>query len=164
MLDEILAGVRADLAEREAQMPLDTVKERASRAVPALDAYARLRQAGVAVIAEVKRSSPSMGAIADIADPAELAREYEAGGASVISVLTEKRRFDGSLDDLVGVGVERLGVVEDAVPDRCLVATELDDLRMKVDRARAVTKQLGGKTFYFCSPQCLHAFEGGTSS
>src|SRR5947209_18804720 len=86
-------------------MPLDTVKERASRAVPALDAYARLRQAGVAVIAEVKRSSPSMGAIADIADPAELAREYEAGGASVISVLTEKRTFDGSLDDLVAAKI-----------------------------------------------------------
>jgi len=103
VLDEILAGVRADLAEREAQVPLDAVKERASRAVPALDAYARLRQSGVAVIAEVKRSSPSMGVIADIADPAELAREYEAGGASVISVLTEKRRFNGTLDDLVAV-------------------------------------------------------------
>ena len=103
VLDEILAGVRADLAEREAQVPLDAVKERASRAVPALDGYARLRQSGVGVIAEVKRSSPSVGAIAEIADPAELAREYESGGASVISVLTEKRRFDGSLDDLVAV-------------------------------------------------------------
>jgi len=55
------------------------------------------------VIAEVKRSSPSVGSIAEIADPAALAHEYEAGGASVISVLTEKRRFDGSLDDLVAV-------------------------------------------------------------
>jgi len=103
VLDEILAGVRADLAEREAQVPLDAVKQRASRAVPARDAYTRLRQAGVAVIAEVKRSSPSVGAIAEIADPAALAGEYEAGGASVISVLTERRRFDGSLDDLVAV-------------------------------------------------------------
>ena len=97
MLDEILAGVRADLAEREAQLPLDAVKERASRAVPALDAYARLRQSDVAVIAEVKRSSPSLGAIAEIADPAELAGEYEAGGASVSSFakvcnLTERIR------------------------------------------------------------------------
>ena len=103
VLDEILAGVRADLAEREAQLPLDAVKERAQRAVPALDGYARLHQPGVAVIAEVKRSSPSVGSIAEIADPAALAHEYEAGGASVISVLTEKRRFDGSLDDLVAV-------------------------------------------------------------
>ena len=103
VLDEILAGVRADLAAREEQLPLAAVKERASRAVEPLDGYARLRQDGVAVIAEVKRSSPSVGAIADIDDPAALAGEYEAGGASVISVLTEKRRFNGSLDDLVAV-------------------------------------------------------------
>lgn len=59
-----------------------------------------LRQDGVAVIAEVKRSSPSKGALAAITDPAALARDYEAGGAHIISVLTEQRRFDGSLDDL----------------------------------------------------------------
>ena len=103
VLDEILAGVRADLAEREQQLPLAQLKERAARAVPALDAYTRLRQDNVAVIAEVKRSSPSLGSIAEIADPAALACEYEAGGARVISVLTEKRRFNGSLDDLVAV-------------------------------------------------------------
>jgi indole-3-glycerol phosphate synthase len=103
VLDEILAGVRADLAEREAHLPLDAVKERAARAVPAQDGYARLRQSGVAVIAEVKRKSPSVGTLAEIADPAALAGEYEAGGASVISVLTEARRFNGTLDDLVAV-------------------------------------------------------------
>ena len=52
------------------------------------------------MIAEVKRSSPSKGSIAEITDPAALATEYEAGGASVISVLTEQRRFGGSLGDL----------------------------------------------------------------
>jgi indole-3-glycerol phosphate synthase len=62
-----------------------------------------LRGDGVAVIAEVKRSSPSKGALAAIADPAALAGDYEAGGAAVISVLTEGRRFGGSLDDLVAV-------------------------------------------------------------
>jgi indole-3-glycerol phosphate synthase len=55
------------------------------------------------VVAEVKRSSPSKGALAAIADPAALARDYEAGGAKVISVLTERRRFGGSLDDLAAV-------------------------------------------------------------
>src|SRR5262249_21209273 len=53
--------------------------------------------------AEVKRSSPSKGALAAIADPAALARDYEAGGAKVISVLTERRRFGGSLADLAEV-------------------------------------------------------------
>jgi indole-3-glycerol phosphate synthase len=62
-----------------------------------------LRQPGVAVIAEVKRSSPSKGALAAIADPAALAADYEAGGAAVISVLTERRRFGGTLADLDAV-------------------------------------------------------------
>jgi indole-3-glycerol phosphate synthase len=57
----------------------------------------------VKVIAEVKRSSPSKGALAAIADPAALACDYEAGGASVISVLTERHRFGGSLEDMAAV-------------------------------------------------------------
>ena len=62
-----------------------------------------LKGEGVAVIAEVKRSSPSKGALAAIPDPAALAADYEAGGAAMISVLTERHRFGGSLDDLVAV-------------------------------------------------------------
>ena len=103
VLDEIVAGVRADLAERERQLPLDDVKAKARRTPAALDVEARLRLPGVAVIAEVKRNSPSAGALAPITDPAGLAREYESGGARVISVLTEQRRFHGSLDDLRAV-------------------------------------------------------------
>src|SRR5438067_382679 len=103
VLDEIIAGVRQDLADREQRVSLDALKERASRAVPALDTDARLRQSGVAVIAEVKRSSPSVGSIAPISDPAALARDYERGGAHCISVLTEQRRFGGSLADLDAV-------------------------------------------------------------
>jgi len=57
----------------------------------------------VHIIAEIKRSSPSKGALADIADPASLAVAYENGGASAISVLTEGRRFGGSLEDLEAV-------------------------------------------------------------
>ena len=103
VLDEIIAGVREDLAEREERVSLDALKQRASRAVPALDTDRRLRQPGVSVIAEVKRSSPSAGALASITDPAALASDYERGGAHCISVLTEQRRFNGSLDDLVAV-------------------------------------------------------------
>ncbi|OLT28422.1 indole-3-glycerol phosphate synthase [Actinomadura sp. CNU-125] len=103
VLDEIIDGVRADLADRQREVPLDALKEKAAAAPAALDALAALRGPGVSVIAEVKRSSPSKGALAAIADPAALARDYEAGGAKVISVLTERRRFGGSLDDLAEV-------------------------------------------------------------
>jgi indole-3-glycerol phosphate synthase len=103
VLDEILTGVRADLAERQSIAPLEQLKRAAIRASPPRDAIAALRGEGVAVIAEVKRASPSKGALAAIADPAALAIDYEAGGASVISVLTEGRRFGGSLDDLAAV-------------------------------------------------------------
>jgi indole-3-glycerol phosphate synthase len=103
VLDDILVGVREDLADRQAQTSLDQLKERAQAQPPARDGLAALRQPGVGVIAEVKRSSPSKGALAEIADPAALAEEYELGGARVISVLTEKRRFGGSLADLDAV-------------------------------------------------------------
>lgn len=105
VLDEIIEGVREDLAQRRAAVRLEDLKERVARAVDPRDAIACLRQGeiGVKVIAEVKRSSPSKGALAMIADPAGLARDYEAGGASMVSVLTERRRFGGSLDDLVAV-------------------------------------------------------------
>ena len=103
VLDDILVGAREDLAARQEATPLDVVKERASRVQAARDGVAALRQPGVAVIAEVKRSSPSKGALAAIADPAALAADYEAGGAAVISVLTEQRRFGGTLADLDAV-------------------------------------------------------------
>ena len=103
VLDEILDGVRADLAVRQEEVPLDRLKDMARRATSPVDAMAALRGQDVAVIAEVKRASPSKGALAAIGDPAALAADYEAGGARVISVLTEPRRFAGSLDDLAAV-------------------------------------------------------------
>lgn len=103
VLDDILEGVRADLADRMATVPLEQVKERAAQVPPARDFEAILRGDDVCVIAEVKRSSPSRGPLADIPDPAALASAYEAGGAHCISVLTEQRRFGGSLADLAAV-------------------------------------------------------------
>jgi indole-3-glycerol phosphate synthase len=103
VLDEIIEGVREDLAARQSAVPLEDLKRRAERAPAPKDAYAALSGPEVAVIAEVKRSSPSKGALAAIADPAALAADYEAGGAHVISVLTERRRFGGTLDDLAAV-------------------------------------------------------------
>jgi indole-3-glycerol phosphate synthase len=100
VLDEIIDGVRADLADREATTSLEDLKQAARRAPEALDPMPAFRAEGVSVIAEVKRSSPSRGPLARIADPAALAADYQAGGAATISVLTEQRRFGGSLEDL----------------------------------------------------------------
>lgn len=103
VLDEILERVRADVEARQKRVPLAAVKERAAAAPPPRDAYSALRRPGVGVIAEIKRSSPSAGKLADIPDAAALAAEYEAGGARCISVLTEPRYFGGSLEDLTAV-------------------------------------------------------------
>jgi indole-3-glycerol phosphate synthase len=103
VLDEILAGVREDLAARQAECSMDRLKERAARMPPPLDAVSVLRRPGVSIIAEVKRRSPSKGALASIDDPAALAGAYADGGAAVVSVLTEERRFGGSLADLDAV-------------------------------------------------------------
>ena len=105
VLDDIIAGVREDLKEREDLVPLARIKELEAQVPEAKDALSALRNrdGAVKIISEVKRSSPSKGALASIPDPAALASTYEAGGASVISVLTEQRRFNGSLADLDAV-------------------------------------------------------------
>ncbi|GAA1992364.1 indole-3-glycerol phosphate synthase TrpC [Amycolatopsis minnesotensis] len=103
VLEEIVEGVRADLAEREAALPFDELKRKAAEAPAPRDAMGALRDSSVGVIAEVKRRSPSKGELAEIPDPAKLAKDYEDAGARVISVLTEQRRFGGSLADLDAV-------------------------------------------------------------
>ncbi|MPZ60660.1 MAG: indole-3-glycerol phosphate synthase TrpC [Propionibacteriales bacterium] len=103
VLDEIVAGVREDLARREQHTPQDLLRELVAGARPARDPMSAFGAPGISVIAEIKRSSPSKGALARIPDPAALAREYAAGGAAAISVLTEERRFAGSMADLVTV-------------------------------------------------------------
>ncbi len=103
VLDDIVDGVRTDLAEREAALPLADVRAALADVDAPRDPMPHFRAPGSSVIAEVKRRSPSKGDLADIPDPAALAGEYAAGGAAAISVLTEQRRFGGSLDDLRAV-------------------------------------------------------------
>ena len=105
VLDDIIAGVLEDLKGREDRVPLSRVKEMEQSVPEAKDALGALRNrdGAVKIISEVKRSSPSKGSLAQIPDPAALASMYEAGGASVVSVLTEQRRFHGSLADLDAV-------------------------------------------------------------
>ncbi|OIJ36961.1 indole-3-glycerol phosphate synthase [Rothia kristinae] len=109
VLDEIIAGVREDLEARRAEISLEELAKKVASVSPTRDALAALRGAGTAtveIIAEVKRASPSKGALAEIPEPARLAHEYEAGGAAAISVLTETRRFQGRLADLDAVRAE----------------------------------------------------------
>ena len=100
VLDELVAGALEDQRSRECVVSLEDVRRAALAAQAPIDATRWLKRPdGIPVIAEIKRASPSKGHLSDIPDPAALAREYERGGASAISVLTEGRRFLGSLDD-----------------------------------------------------------------
>ena len=103
VLDQIIVGVREDLAERVARVSRADLERQVGDVAPALEVLSRLRGGPVSVISEVKRSSPSKGHLATIDDPAALAARYQEGGAAAISVLTEQRRFGGSLDDLRAV-------------------------------------------------------------
>ena len=103
VLDQIIEGVQEDLAERKKQVGLNELMVKISEVKPAIDVLPSLQSSKLSVIAEVKRSSPSKGALAKISDPAELALRYQAGGATAVSVLTEGRKFGGSLADLDAV-------------------------------------------------------------
>ena len=101
VLASIIEGVREDLAAR--RLPMGQLHEALETAPTVRDCLPFLISSEMSVIAEVKRSSPSKGALAPITDPAGLAAQYEEAGAHVVSVLTEQRRFGGSLSDLDAV-------------------------------------------------------------
>lgn len=104
MLEQLLAGSLEDARARRELRSLAQVEADALARPEALDAIEALRPTDhIRVIAEVKRASPSRGDLADIPEPQALAAQYEAGGASVVSVLTEQRKFKGSLADLEAV-------------------------------------------------------------
>lgn len=104
MLEDLLAGALEDAAARRERHPYAQLEAEALARTPALDALEALAPAEhMKVIAEVKRASPSRGDLAEIPEPQSLAAQYEAGGASAVSVLTEGRKFKGSLADLEAV-------------------------------------------------------------
>ena len=102
LLDRILAAVARELAQRENSTSLEEVKAAARYAPEPRDGLAALRQGpgAVRVMAEIKRCSPAKDLLANIPDPAHLARVYQDGGAALISCLTESTHFGGSLQDL----------------------------------------------------------------
>ena len=101
VLDSIVAGVLEEQKLR--QLSSAEIDERIAGIGKVRDPLESLQKRSFSIISEVKRSSPSKGELALIADPAALAAEYVRGGASVISVLTENRRFGGSLEDFTAV-------------------------------------------------------------
>jgi indole-3-glycerol phosphate synthase len=101
LLTDLMGGALADADVRRLARPIGVVESAALDRTPALDALAALAPTDrIKIIAEIKRASPSRGSLAAITDPAALAVSYENGGASAISVLTEGRKFLGSIEDL----------------------------------------------------------------
>ncbi|MBN1935180.1 MAG: indole-3-glycerol phosphate synthase TrpC [Anaerolineae bacterium] len=104
ILDEIIAWKRIEVEQHKQVRSPAQVQAEAAQAMPPRDFAAALCTTGkVALIAEIKRASPSKGAICPDLDPVDLARTYAANGAAAISVLTDGKYFGGSLDDLRAV-------------------------------------------------------------
>jgi len=135
VLADLVAGALEDAATRQTERSTAAVEAAALARPAALDALAFLAPADrIKIIAEVKRASPSRGALAEIADPAALAAQYAEGGASAISVLTEQRRFKGSLADLEAVRA----VVDVPVLRKDFIATEYQVLEARAAGADLV--------------------------
>lgn len=103
IFEQIIQGVVEDVAYRESKVPFTDIKAMSRDVEPPRDALAALMQPGCGVIPEIKRATPCRGPIARIDHPADLAVQFEAGGARLIGCQTERRRFKGSLEDLLAV-------------------------------------------------------------
>lgn len=101
VLDSIIEGVKLDEANR--RLSPSELEERIATAPEVKDALRALSEPNFSIIAEIKRSSPSKGALAAIPEPKVLGKIYEESGAAIVSVLTEERRFNGSLADFASV-------------------------------------------------------------
>lgn len=106
-LEEIVATKRAEVEQLRLYEAMLSEKATAAREFRGFEAALRRSDEQLAIIAEVKKASPSAGLIADSFDPGKIAADYEQQGAEAISVLTDKKFFQGSLSDLI--------IVRDAV-------------------------------------------------
>ncbi len=115
ILDRIVADNKLEFEARKRSFPLARLRRAASEQPPPLDFASALRGECVQLIAEVKKASPSRGIIRSDFNPVEIARTYAANGASAISILTESRYFQGSLNHLKDIrdalGNKRLPVL-----------------------------------------------------
>lgn len=104
MLEDLYAGAEADALARLEHVSIAHLEKLIESAAPAISCLNTFGTSStIEVIAEIKRASPSKGDLAPILDPAALAWTYQEAGASAISVLTEQRKFKGSLDDLIAI-------------------------------------------------------------
>ena len=101
ILDRILAVKRAEIATAMKRAPLPAVEARARSAAAPRDFVRALRQKSPAIIAEIKKASPSRGVLREHFDPAAIAHSYAQAGAACLSVLTDREFFQGSPEHLV---------------------------------------------------------------
>jgi indole-3-glycerol phosphate synthase len=113
ILDDIIAHKRAELEAVRARVPQARLRELAEARAVYYDfenAVGTPNPLGINVIAEVKKASPSRGVLREAFDPVEIAQTYEAAGADAISVLTDEKHFQGSLEHLVRIRGSGVGL------------------------------------------------------
>lgn len=134
VLDRIIGRTTEDLRERKRQTPRSELVERIARQAAPVDFERILKRDHLAVIAEIKRASPSKGRFPVEIDPATVARDYIRGGAAAISCLTDGPYFHGSLADLEAV-VER---VRATGPNVGVLRKDFTVDTYQIDEARAL--------------------------